>query len=72
MKYPIWKKFIVLINGRAKLRMGQYSNGNPAQFYLAYCHTHGYYEDSLHRQRGYMICPGCWKEQEKNRCPYKI
>ncbi len=60
MKYSWWKKLIVLINGKAKLRMGWYSNGNPVQFYLVHCKKHGYFEDTLHGFDEYVYCPECY------------
>ena len=66
MNYLLWKRFIVLINGRAKIRIGQYNNGNPCQIYLAKCKWHGYFEDSLHGYAEYMTCSKCSLEYDLN------
>ena len=53
--------------GRIKTKLGQYNNGNQAQFYLAHCKKHGYFESTLHGHAEYMICPICELEYNWNR-----
>mgnify|MGYP001558722274 CR=1 FL=1 len=64
MKFPLWKRFTVWLNGRAKIEL-RLINNKPAWFYLAKCRKHGYFTDSLHGHKGYMNCPQCLDESSR-------
>jgi hypothetical protein len=65
-RYSLWKRFIVFLNGIAKLEQRPIpSTGNIVWFYLGKCRKHGYFEDYSHGFEGeeYLNCPECLKER---------